>query len=83
MSEPRTIEEVKNDIRKSKRRGRLNLGLCNWSPLPWLQKTILLSSPRLNFQSFLAVGSLDTFSTTPTVNGLSPMLKAVPDCAMS
>ena len=83
MSEPGTIEEVNNDIQESKRRGRLNLGLCNWSPLPGLQKTILLSSPRLNFQSFLAVGSLDTFSATPTGNGLSPIVKAVPDCAMS
>jgi hypothetical protein len=41
------------------------------------------SSPRLNFQSFFAVGSLDTFSATPAVNGLSPILKAVPDCAIS
>ena len=29
MSEPRTIEEVNNDIQESKGRGRLNLGLCN------------------------------------------------------
>src|SRR5437870_9871212 len=41
------------------------------------------SSPILNFQSFFTVGSLDTFSATPTINGLSPILKAVPDCAIS
>ena len=83
MSEPRTIEEVKNDIRKSKRQGRLNLDYVTGPRCPVAEKTILLSSPRLNLQSFLAVGSLDTFSATPAVNGLSPILKAVPDCAMS
>ena len=33
----------------------------------------------LNFQSFFAVGSLDTLIATPTINGLSPKLNAVPD----
>ena len=33
----------------------------------------------LNFQSFFAVGSVDTFSATPTVSGLSPIVNAVPD----
>jgi len=41
------------------------------------------SSPRLNFQSLFAVGSLDTFSATPRGKGLSPILKIVPDCSMS
>ena len=36
-------------------------------------------SRRLNFQSFFAVGSLDTLIATPTINGLSPILNAVPD----
>jgi hypothetical protein len=35
------------------------------------------------FQSFFAVGALDTFSATPTGNGVSPILKTVPDCSMS
>jgi hypothetical protein len=35
------------------------------------------------FQSFFAVGSLDTFSAMPTGNGLSPILWAVPDCDIS
>jgi hypothetical protein len=38
---------------------------------------------RENFQSFFTVGSLDTFSATPRGNGLSPILKIVPDCSKS
>ena len=38
---------------------------------------------RLNFQSFFAVGSMDTFSATPRGNGFSPILKTVPDCSIS
>src|SRR4029078_7739473 len=59
---------------------------CYISPLPSGFPSALWVADQFsgeNFQSFFAVGSIDTLSVTPIGNGLSPILKSVPDCSMS